>query len=139
MLGRKEFTQEELEGAKAAVAAQLAAYRRLEGPQDAEPALFNGLVLALDRRFVHRLRSVTGKAGTPLNELELIAEALLNHDGVLHAINVIKYEPESSVLGIEVGDRVELTADDFERLAEGVFAELEEKYVSGSRVPASRA
>jgi hypothetical protein len=91
--------------------------------------LFLNLVLALDRPFVHRLRSVTGKDGSPLNELELLVESLMNNDGVLRGNNVIKYVPVDSVLKLEIGDRIRLTADDFERLATAVFAELERKYV----------
>ena len=75
MLGRKDFTKDEIANGKAAVARQLQAFDALPKPaqaalQDAEH--FNDLALALDRRYVHRLRSVTGKDGTPLNELELI-------------------------------------------------------------------
>jgi hypothetical protein len=33
------------------------------------PLFCNNLMLVLDRRFVHRLRMVTGKAGNPLNEV----------------------------------------------------------------------
>src|SRR5881275_892958 len=98
MLGRKSYTQDEVAAAKAAVAEQLAT---VDGD---DPAIFNGLLLALDRRFVHRLRSVTGKAGTPLNETELLVESLMNNGGVLRGNNVVKYAPEESVLGLELGD-----------------------------------
>jgi hypothetical protein len=93
-----------------------------------EPVFFNAAVLALDRRFVHRVRMVTGKDGTPLNELELIADSLMNNGAVLRDNSVIKYVPENSVLELKVGDRIALTADQFERLAAAVFAELAEKY-----------
>ena len=73
MLGRKDFTQDEVSNGEAAVERQLAAFDAV--PKTAQTAVqkadhFNDLVLALDRRYVHRLRSVTGKDGTPLNELE---------------------------------------------------------------------
>jgi hypothetical protein len=131
MLGRKDFTKDEIENGKAAVARQLQAFDAL--PKAAQTALqdaeyFNDLALALDRRYVHRLRSVTGKDGTPLNELEIIVEALLNNKGELKGINVIKYVPEDSVVGMKPGDRIRLTRDDFARLAAGVFDELDAKY-----------
>jgi hypothetical protein len=79
MLGRKSYTQEELEHCKAAVGQQLAAYKRLvnavggatkdkkvSSALDAFEALFfNNMTLVLDRYFVHRLRMVTGKDGNP--------------------------------------------------------------------------
>ena len=114
MLGRKTYTREELDNARAAVA---------------EPHLFNELLIALDRRFVHRLRGVTGKDGTPLNEVELLVESLMNNGGVLRGNNVIRYVPAESVLKLEIGDRIELTEAQFHELADAFFAELETKYL----------
>jgi hypothetical protein len=73
---------------------------------------------------------VTGKDGTPLNELELLTSALMDNDGVLQLNNVIKYQAESSVLGLREGDRIAVTAEQFERLSEAVFAELDEKFTA---------
>ena len=134
MLGRKDFTREELDTARTAVAERLGAWRRVEPGEardDLEPLFFNSLVLALDRPFVHRLRMVTGKDGTPLNELELLVDSLMNNGGRLRTNTVIRYDAERSVLGLEAGDEIRLDAAAFERLADGVFAELEEKYVAG--------
>ena len=89
---------------------------------------FPRLVLALDRPFVHRLRMVTGKDGNPLNEVELLVESLINNDGVLRGNNAIEYVPAESVLKLEIGDRIRLTADDFERLPTAFFAELERTF-----------
>src|SRR3954469_15273144 len=131
MLGRKTFTQQEIDDAAASLDAQLAAYKRLDGEALAafEPLFFNHLALALDRRFVHRLRSVTGKGATPLNELELVTESLMNNDGIFRGNNVIKDDPEATVLRLSPGDRIALRQDDFERLSAGVIAELREKYL----------
>ena len=142
MLGRKDYTREELAGAQSAVKQLLAAYRKLakaveetSDPKAAkaleafEPLLFNEMALALDRRFVHRLRSVTGKDGNPINELELLADSLMNNDGVLRGINVIKYVPEESVLKLDVGDEIELDAEQFGRLSKDFLGDLERKYV----------
>lgn len=131
MLGRKDFTHDEIANGRAAVDRQLDAFDAL--PKSAQVALqnadhFNDLALALDRRYVHRLRSVTGKDGTPLNELEIIVESLLNNGGEFKGNNVIKYVPQDSVVGMKPGDRIRLTRDDFARLAAGAFDELEAKY-----------
>lgn len=142
MLGRKDYTREELASAQREVKQLLSTYRKLakavEETSDPkatkaleafEPVLFNSMVLALDRRFVHRLRSVTGKDGNPINELELLADSLMNNDGVLRGINVIKYVPEDSVLKLDVGDEIQLDADRFQRLSKEFFGDLESKYV----------
>lgn len=145
MLGRKDYRPDELASAQKAVKQELAAYKKLvkaveaaSDPQAAaalealEPQLFNNLTLALDRYFVHRLRSTTGKDGNPLNELELVSESLMNNNGVLRGNNVIKYVPEDSVLKLDVGDEIKLSAAQFERLAKACFADLETKFVKAA-------
>ena len=142
MLGRKNFTQDELDHARTAIAEQLAAYQNLRqalGHDTAEETawaaleafearLFNNLILVVDRYFVHRLRVVTGKDGNPLNEVEMICDSLMNNDGILRGINVIQYVPEQSVVKLKIGDPIRLTADDFERLASAFFTEIERKF-----------
>ena len=143
MLGRKEYTPEELDAATTAVDETLDAYRTLvdavcRATDDPEvtaaldafaPRLFNELALALDRRFVHRLRVVTGKDGNPLNELELLAASLMDHGGALHTNKVIRYDPEGSVLKLEPGERIALSAAEFERLSSACLADLRAKFV----------
>jgi hypothetical protein len=133
VLGRKDFTREELDAARTSLEAQFAAYHALAdggsgaaGTWEAFEALFCGnLALALDRRFVHRLRTVTGKGTNPLSELELIADSLMDNGGVLRTGTVVRYEPEGSVLGLKPGDPIRMRVDDFERLAHAVLDELE--------------
>jgi hypothetical protein len=141
MLGRKNYTPEELDHAETAVDRQVAAYKDLvkaidtSDPEVAaaleefEPLLFNNLTLVLDRYFVHRVRMVTGKDGNPLNEVELVAESLMNHDGVLRGNNVIKLVPEESVLKLNLGDRIRLSAAQFERLSKAFLGEIRSKFV----------
>jgi hypothetical protein len=143
MLGRKDFRTEEIETGRKTIEGQIEAYRGLVAAVEAspaapelravlaafEPGFLNTLVLALDRFYVHRLRSVTGKGTTPLNELELVSESLMHHDGILRGINAIAYTPGESVVQLEPGDRIALSVDGVERLADGVFGELERKYV----------
>ena len=142
MLGRKNYDPEELDNAKTAVEQQLAAYKKLakavDGSSDPqvkaalealEPLLFNDMVLVLDRYFVHRVRAVTGKDGNPLNEVELMADSLMNNGGVLRGNNVIKLVPEQSVLKLDIGDRIRLNAAQFDRLAKAFFSEVESKFL----------
>lgn len=137
MLGRKTYTREELDHGRSTIADQLAAYENLVSTVPAGNAVdefewrfFNNMTLVLDRLYVHRLRVSTGKDGNPLNEVELICESLLNNDGVLQGNNVVKYVPQESVVGLKIGDRIRLSADDFTRLADAFFADLERKFVS---------
>jgi len=139
MLGRKTFTQEELDGCRAALDEQLGAYTRLAEAAghnggaaalaDFDRPFFTNLVLVLDRWFVHRIRAVSGKDGNPLNEVELIAEAVMLHDSVMPKSTVIKYVPADTVLGIEAGEKVSLSAEDFERLSAAFLAEIERRFM----------
>jgi hypothetical protein len=142
MLGRKSYTPEELNSARTAVNEQVAAYQKLAASVDGsadpagaaaleafEPLFFNNMVIVLDRYFVHRLRLVAGKDGTPVNEVELLSDSLMNNDGVLLGNKVIRYLPEKSVSRLKVGDRIRLSQEQFERIAAGFFAEIESKFL----------
>jgi hypothetical protein len=143
MLGRKSYTTDELETAKTLVESQLAAYSDLtaaiedEAPsesidaarEDFEPLFFNTMALALDRLFVHRRSSATAKQAGPLNELELICDSLMNNDGILHTNGAGVYVPQQSVLKLEPGERIALSLEQFEQLAQAVLAEIEAKFV----------
>lgn len=93
-----------------------------------EPVFFESLLLALENRFVHRLRKLEGKDGNPLNEVRLVCSALMEHDGRLVADRAIRLPPATSVLGLEPGDEVRLGRDAFARLAEAFLAEIERRY-----------
>jgi hypothetical protein len=143
VLGRKSYTREEVDACRAALDQALAAHAALTEAvaagtsadkvavalEEFDGVLFNDLLLVLDRWFVHRLRGVTGKDGTPLNELELLSDSLRDNRGVFQGNNVVTYVREKAVVGLRPGDRIRLSREDFERLAAGVFAELEEKYL----------
>jgi hypothetical protein len=139
MLGRKTYEPEELANARAALRARLNAWDDLAkattdpGAQEAldsfEPLFFNSLVLVLDRDFVHRLRTATGKDNNALNEVELLTESLMNNDGVLRTGNVVKYDPATSVTGIAPGQPISLDRDGFERLSDAFFVALEERFL----------
>jgi hypothetical protein len=144
MLGRNSYTPQELEHARSAVEQQLAAYRALADAIERTPAVpeltsalealeplyFNNMALVLDRYFVHRVRMVAGKDGNPLNEIELISDSLINHDGVLRGNTVIKLVPGQTVLKLDIGDRIALRAAQFERLAHAFLEEIEAKFVA---------
>lgn len=137
MLGRKTYSQEELDRGRSAIDRQLARYRALvddlpagsTSRADFEAEFLNNLVLVLDRFYVHRLRGVAGKDTNPLNEVAMIAESVVVADGVLTSGTIAKYVPEKAVVQLKVGDRIRLSLDDVERLAAAFFAELERRYL----------
>jgi hypothetical protein len=143
MLGREDYTQEEFDQARSAMSQTLEAYTRLAeavGAADAdpglasalealEPLLFNNLTLALDRHFVHRLRMVTGKDGNRLNEVELVADSLMNNGGNLRVNNVIRCRRGEAVLELEAGEPIRISAGEFDRLSAAFLGEIEAKFV----------
>ena len=126
MLGRKDYTPEELENARATVKTQLADWRGSGAKGDLEASYFNAALVALDRRFVHRVRTFTGKDTNPLSEVELLTDSLMD-SGSLEVGSVIKYQPEKSVLGLEAGQEIRLSADDYEKLATAFLDEVERR------------
>jgi hypothetical protein len=143
MLGRKDYTREEFDTARTAIAAQLAAYDRLLGDgldatagDEAQAArrefdglFFNNLTFVLDRYFVYRLRISAGSDGNPLNEVEMICDSLMYNGGILRPLSPIRYLADLSVLRLRIGDRIGLSAADFERLSTAFFAELERRFL----------
>ena len=89
---------------------------------------FNNLVIALDHHFCHRVRNREGKDGNPLNEVRVIVNSLMENDGLLKPDSSTKLKPETSVLGYAPGDRIALSAADFQRLSDGFLREIEARY-----------
>ena len=54
----------------------------------------------------------------------------MNSDDVPLGSNVINLTPEESVLELDVGDTIRLSAQDLTRLAAAFFAELERKLLT---------
>ena len=138
MLGRKSYTRDEVDRARAAIDERVAAYDALRravasggGAAEAEAlesAYFTALVLALDRFFVHRVRTVTGKDTNPLSEVELVSDSLIAGTA-LETGTVVTYVPEKSVLGLAPGDPIVVTADGFRRLSAAFLATIETRFL----------
>jgi hypothetical protein len=138
MLGVSTYSQEYIDACRAAVDAQLAAYAELTSAAGGraaaavagfEPRFVSHMVLALDFYFCHRLRGKEGKDGNPLNEVRVLGNSIMQKGAVLTVDTTIKLKAATSVLGLEYGDPIQLTADDFARLAAAFFAELERRFV----------
>ncbi len=108
-------------GAKdAAISATLAAF---------EPMYFNGLLLVLHGYFVDRARSLEKKDGNALNEVRMLATALMENDGVLEEDPTIRYAAKNAVLQLDFGQRIALDKASFTRLAQAFLKEIEARYL----------
>jgi hypothetical protein len=129
VLGRTSYSSDEVEACRDTVDALLAAWQADE-VQDStlENLVFGQAVIALDAWFVHRLRSMEGKDANALNEVRVLADSLISNSGVLRVEGPIRWVPERTVLGLDVGDEVLVTADGYERLAAAYLAAVEATY-----------
>jgi hypothetical protein len=133
MLMVSSYPKGYVEACRAQVAAQLASYRKVLGAMpleidEFERQFFNHMILALDRYFVHRSRTIEGKDGNPLNEVRMLCDAIMENGGRMSANKTIRYQPETSILKFEIGDEIRLNADDFARLSAAFLDEIEKKY-----------
>ena len=133
MLGRKNYTQEEIDQGKVALDHQLAAYKKLvravagtsadlkvkSALESFEALFFNNMTLVLDRYYVHRLPGADyeGKDGNPLNEVSIVCDSLMNNKGILRGDKQSKLTPERSILKLNIGDPIRLTKAEFARLS----------------------
>ena len=109
-----------------------AARAQIEGPY------LQNLLLAMNHAFEHRLRTLEGKDGNPLNEVRVLCNSILLHTGRLQieklpgwpnsAVSGLTLPPEKSILGLRPGQEVVLTEEAFRKLAKGFFRELERRF-----------
>lgn len=54
----------------------------------------------------------------------------MNNNEIFRGNNVIKYIPDQSVVKLNIGNQIRLTAEEFERLSAAFFEELERKFLA---------
>ena len=129
MLSENSYKREYIEACRARVASQVAAYDRLTAVEpDFEPVFFNNMVIVLGGYFTNRMRGMEGRDGNPLNEVRVLTTSMMGNNERLAADSTINWDASHTVLGHRVGDEIHLTRDDFLRLSEAFFAELEARY-----------
>ena len=144
MLGMKEYEQDYIDACRSRVETQVAMFREvaqaardhgdadvshLEGALESlEYEYFNNMLLVLDGYFVHRLRGVEGKDGNALNEVRVLARSLMENGGTVMADPQIPLDPARSVLGLEVGDPITLTLQQYRRISDAFLREIENKF-----------
>lgn len=139
MLGVKKYPNSYVAGCRAKVERDVAAFRKIASAtkkagggaalEAFEPVFFNNMVLVLDQLFVHRLRTVEGKDGNPLNEVRVLCNSIGQHDGVMTPDSGIKLVPERSVLKLQPSKAIALREADFAALSSAFFAEVERRFV----------
>ena len=144
MLGMREYEQDYIDACRSRVETQVAMFREvaqaardhgdadvssLEGALESlEYEYFNNMLLVLDGYFVHRLRGVEGKDGNALNEVRVYARSLMENGGTVMADPQIPLDPGRTVLGLSVGDPITLTVQQYSRLSNAFFREIESKF-----------
>ena len=130
MTGRNRHSREELEACRDNVDALLAAWQSNE-VDDAtlESLVFGQAVIALDAWFGHRPSDVQGRDVDALVEVRVLADSIIGNGGTLRVRDSTPWASERTVLGLEVGDDVVVTADGYERLAAAYFAALERAFL----------
>lgn len=145
MLCRNNYAQEYIDACRSKIDGQVSSFKAvvtagvgLRGQDraqfdratvDFEPVFFNSMVLVLDNYFVHRSRMLEKKDGNALNEVRVLCTSLTSNDGRLAADKQIKLDPARSVMGYQLGDQIAVREDDFRRLAQAFFAEMESKFL----------
>ena len=144
MLGMREYDGDYIDASRSRVETQTAMFREvaqaardhgdadlsgLEGALESlESEYFNNMLLVLEGYFVHRLRGVEGKDGNALNEVRVLARSLMENGGTLMEDSQIPLDPERTVLGLKAGEPVRLTLQQYTRLSDAFFRELERRF-----------
>ena len=136
MLMRSDYPTAYVDAVRAMVADNVASYAALGLPEenDFQRGYVHQLLLALDSYFTHRGRGLEGKDGNPLNEVRMITDSLQGNDAqgpivpLLAGNSTIKYKPEGSVLGLAVGDPIDLSVAEYEKLAVAFLDEIQKRF-----------
>lgn len=128
MPGRNTYTPDEVESCRDHCDSLLAAWAANEVDDTTLEALvFGQAVVVLHTWFGHRSRELEGD-GNPLNEVRVLADSIIDNYGVLRVEGSAAWVPARTVLKLDVGDEIEVTADQFERLAAAYLAAVEATY-----------
>lgn len=128
MLGIRTYTKKYIAACRSKVEHDISTYKT-SNAKGLEPIFFNNMVIVLDHLFVHRLRTVEGKDGNPLNEVRLLSDSIMNNSNKMTLDKTIKYDPAQSVLKYAADKEIKINEADFVLLSKAFFAEIESKFL----------
>jgi len=133
MLGMRTYTKKYIAASRSKVEGDLSTYKALTAGGKIsgafETTFFNNMIIVLDHLFVHRLRTVEGKDGNPLNEVRMLSDSIMNNNQKLAIDKSIVYDASQSILKVKVGDEIKVNEADFLLLYKAFFAEIESKFL----------
>ena len=133
MLGMRTYTKKYIVASRSKVETDHFTYKALAASGKVsgafETTFFNNMIIVLDHLFVHRLRTVEGKDGNPLNEVRMLSDSIMNNNQKLAIDKSIAYDASQSILKIKVGDEIKVKEADFMLLYKAFFAEIESKFL----------
>jgi hypothetical protein len=130
MLAVTSYSSDNVAACRNRIAADIAAYEAARPSAALDPVFYGMMLMALDRWFVHRRRSIEGEDGNALNEVRVLSDSIVGHGGMLVIDKGIALRPETSVLGIQPGATIMIDKDGFHRLSEAFLGEIEARFCS---------
>lgn len=130
MLVITAYPREYIERCRTIIDRQIELFREIVDSREAderaavEEEFASNTVLLIEQLFVHR--STEGDDGGPLAEVRALASSIRDHGGSFHDESGT-VDPESSVSGLNSGDRLRLDLDAVERLSHSFFDEIERR------------
>ncbi len=101
---------------------------RLEGALDSlEAEYFNNMLIVLDSSFERRASGDAAEAPSALDEVRLLCRSLREGGGTVLQDSGIRLHPAGSVLGLSGGDPIALSQEQYVRLADAFFREIERR------------
>lgn len=134
MLAQKTYPTALIDAGRTAITTRLTAYRAVaatapDAARHAFESLYcRDLIVLLDSWFMHRTRGVEGKDGNPANEVRMLAAGIIHDNAVLATDPTIRYRADRSITGLDIGDTINLTIDQAERLATAYFDTIAERF-----------
>jgi hypothetical protein len=128
MLGRTSYSIDYITGVQARVTRTLKAFDKAKPAEPFASEALLDVILGLEMAFVHRVRMNEGKDGNPLNEVRMIAASVLEFGGLMTLDKTIKWNADTSVTGLEIGDRIALSRKQVGELVDAFFEEIAKKY-----------